>query len=360
MKKMHDNNNGLLENDPDFIIEEIGTGDRHDQKKERSGADEEKERKAPFFIRGWKIVFLALLLCLLIVLLGSAKKKEENDAPPLEETSQERISVTEKEEPEEMPVTEKAESTAQTEKPKEEETKEEKPAEDLTWQKVIFGDYESGVVSYPISILGLTENEKNLTHFRESDFVKSLSSFLSMNNIKTSAVTFTGSVACSAPSACAYTAQMKGVSDRSLTVLFFPGYPGKYLFTLEDVKAGEEANSQKQTDASKPVQSAESLVAPQQTPAAAPKQTENSYDAMRLNLSGISQELGNYLANPYELQYGLYDYLYNKGITSADSASVRSYYIDSEDRLATIEIDVDKVGSVTAIYDPGTNEYSYQ
>ena len=81
---------------------------------------------------------------------------------------------------------------------------------------------------------------------------------------------------------------------------------------------------------------------------------------MSLTLTGISPELGNYLSNPYELQYGLYDYLYNKGIRNAKSASVTSYYIDSDDRSAAIQIDIKGVGHVTAIYDPGTNEYTYQ
>ena len=81
---------------------------------------------------------------------------------------------------------------------------------------------------------------------------------------------------------------------------------------------------------------------------------------MRLKLKSVPSELANYLSNSYELQYGLYDYLYNKGIKNATSASVTDYYIDSEDRVATIQINVDGVGSVTAIYDRDQNAYSFQ
>ena len=97
---------------------------------------------------------------------------------------------------------------------------------------------------------------------------------------------------------------MKGVTDRSLIVVFFPKDPGKYLFALEDekeekmeTKAAEKRAPQSQTVQTQPI--AQTIQAP--------PQTENSYDAMSLTLTGISSELGNYLSNPYELQYGLYD-----------------------------------------------------
>ena len=56
----------------------------------------------------------------------------------------------------------------------------------------------------------------------------------------------------------------------------------------------------------------------------------------------------------------VYDYLFRRGIKNAKTAAVTGYYIDADERTASIEIKVDGVGNVTAIYDRDANSYSFQ
>ena len=84
-------------------------------------------------------------------------------------------------------------------------------------------------------------------------------------------------------------------------------------------------------------------------------ETQPEYDAMRLSVKNVSGELSNYLASTYDLQYSLYDYLFHHGIRNAKTARVTSYYIDPEERTASIEISVEGAGNVTAIYDRDAN-----
>ena len=89
-------------------------------------------------------------------------------------------------------------------------------------------------------------------------------------------------------------------------------------------------------------------------------ETQPEYDAMRLRVKNVSGELANYLASTYDLQYSLYDYLFHLGIRNAKTARVTSYYIDPEERTASIEISVEGAGNITAIYDRDANSYSFQ
>ena len=252
------------------------------------------------------------------------------------------------------------------------------------WQETVFGSHAAGVVTYSLSVKGLTENEKNLTGFRESDFIRELSAFLSANNLRASAVKFTGSVSCSADHAAAYTADLKGIADWKLMVVFYPEYPGQYLFSLiqkESDNRKEEADSRNSVSGQQLASAASSGTTnaapvtpqPQQIIRQTPQpQTEpqkdnredtpntDTYDAMSLSLGNLPGEVENYLSNSYELQYGLYDYLYHKGIRNASKASVTDYYIDAEDRSASIQIRVEGIGNVTAIYDRDSNSYSFQ
>ena len=267
----------------------------------------------PILVKKFLVPAAAGMLALLLAIgcmTGRNSWKSETD----ELAAEEMVSVTEaekdleetkeapdneKEKPEKQPAEEKREARedqadseptasgktaaeySEMEKPAAEET------EDLSWQETIFGNQRSTVMTGPITVSGLTENEKNLTGFRESDFIRSLSSFLVTNNTHTSAVTFTGSIACSAGEAAAYTADLKGVSDRNLVVLFFPKYPGKYLFALETVKKEEstgskesESKTQVQTQTQAQTQTPVSQPAASQTPAAqSTPQTEPAYDA---------------------------------------------------------------------------------
>ena len=388
MKTIHDKNLRALGEDPDFQVEEIVIADvageadssSYEDAPEAASqsltADQVKEEgedagHPPSFSR-WKLVLLmaAATFCLVCFVASGWQKKEHRAVQMPEEMSEEVISLTEAETDtqEETPAEDLKESTTPAATDPVEMSAQEKPEQsetlDTSWQTDIFGNYENAVVASSFSISGLTENEKNLTGFRESDFIRSLSAFLKANNLRTTAVTFTGSIACSAGEAAAYTANLKGVDNRRLVVLFYPRYPGKYLFTLEETSGDETKDTEKKDAApAATTQSAPIVTAPNyqtQQSQSSQEQTEPAYDAMRLKLSGISSELGNYLVNSYELQYGLYDYLYQKGIKNAASAAVTDYYIDSADRVATIQIRLDGIGSVTAIYDRDENSYSFQ
>ena len=239
---------------------------------------------------------------------------------------------------------------------------------DAKWQEKIFGGGESMAMTMQIQVQGLTENERTLTGFRESDFIKKLSVFLSANNISTRKVTFSGPAACSAISGAAYEAALSGIKDRKLVVVFYPEYPGQYLFCL--VKDEKEKTTSGNTQTRNETQAQNQTQQPQaqvqqtqpQTTAVQSTQpeTQPEYDAMRLSVKNVSGELSNYLASTYDLQYSLYDYLFHHGIRNAKTARVTSYYIDPEERTASIEISVEGAGNVTAIYDRDANSYSFQ
>ena len=247
------------------------------------------------------------------------------------------------------------------------------------WQETVFGSHAAGVVTFPISVKGLTENEKNLTGFRESDFIRELSTFLAANNLRSSSVTFTGSISCSADQAAAYTADLNGSSDWKLMVVFYPEYPGKYLFSLirkeQTIRKEEPSAKSSETRQQVPASSvsgtvpASQAVQPQQLyyqeqPAPvqqrSTEETQDAYDAMELTIGNLPEELENYLSNSYELQYELYDFLFQRGIRNAKKASVTDYYIDAKDRSSSIQIRIEGVGTVTAIYDRDSNSYSFQ
>ena len=290
-----------------------------------------------------------LLLCLLLCAsLPSVKKKvpwKERETA----SSEERIFVTEAEKETDAQI------CTQKETETEMETRAQAPDANLSFLEELFGSSLETVMAYPIRISGLTENEKSLLSFRESDFVRGLSSFLKSNNVKTSLVTFTGQTAFSGPNAAAYTADLGGIKDQKLIALFFPKFPGRYLFALENVKMEETKTAAAQTESR--AQEAQEIRI--EVPDTA-EETQKPYDAMRLKVKGLNGEVSNYLSNPYELQYSLYDYLYKKGIQSPRKASVTDYYIDSTNRTATIQLKIDGTFNVTAIYERDQNRYSFQ
>ena len=189
---------------------------------------------------------------------------------------------------------------------------------DPSWMDKIFGKHDSGVVTSPLRIFALTENEKELINFRESDFIKSLSSFLLEENIKTSEVTFKGSVPFSSKGAAAYEARLNGIDDKTLVVLLYPEYPGRFQYLLidqekENTNARENGSREENTGISGAVTNVQN-----QPASSAPVDT---YDASSLEVRAIPAKLYNYLKNPYELQYGLYDHLYKNGMKNVWSCS---------------------------------------
>ena len=89
-------------------------------------------------------------------------------------------------------------------------------------------------------------------------------------------------------------------------------------------------------------------------------EAENTYDAANLEVRAISRQLYNYLKNPYELQYGLYDYLYKNGIRNVSTATVSSYEIDADRRCASITLSIDGGRIIKALYLLDSNTYSFQ
>ena len=221
----------------------------------------------------------------------------------------------------------------------------------------VFGESDNAVVTTPVKVTALTENEKELLHFRESDFIKSLSGFFLEENIKTSEVTFQGSIPFSSKEASAYVAGIKGMDTKNLIVLFYPQYPGRYQFLLVDKEVIKEASlpDQGQTGNRETVQTAPAL---QNQPPSV--EAENTYDAANLEVRAIPRQLYNYLKNPYELQYGLYDYLYKNGIRNVSTATVSSYEIDADRRCASITLSIDGGRIIKALYLLDSNTYSFQ
>ena len=360
MNKNPKNKDPLME-DPDFTVEEISPGDVA-VKLETGPPSENEEKEAPFgFGKVILALFLAaLMICVSLFGLSGKGRRKETPTPPAAQESGESVSVTEAPKDEEETLA-AAGDKAEEILPEKETDREAETEKTNAWQEVIFGPAGTNVVTYPVRVFGLTENEKNLLSFRESDFIRSLSSFLSTNNMEVSSVTFTGPIACSPQGAAAYTASLKGEENYHLVVLFYPDFPGKYLFALEKVEKEKEPETVKQTEKQRqPERPVIIQTQPSQVQAPAEAETQSSYDAMSLTLTGLSGELANYVSNTYELQYGLYDYLYQRGIKSARKASVTSYYIDPDEKKATIQIDIAGIGSVTAIYDRDRNSYTFQ
>ena len=389
MKRQFEKQDDLLEVSGETLpMQEDNGSFGYDPEKEQGIADDSetagdcKENPDTDEHRKWKeTTVISALICFLILYIFSfflIDNKDSLTIAPENEIAEEFVSVTERtEETMISDVTAESGTSGINSENQEDENKGENPAagtetitQDLSWQDTIFGRTGTGVINTSIKVSGLTENERNLVSFRESDFIRSAAVFLTANNIHTGRITFTGSAACSAGAAAAYEAELSGVSGQKLLVVFYPKYPGKYLFMLmkQEVKTVEKT---KETD--KPSQtetrgnsqgtqilSQQIITAPQiQTQTQAQSQTEPEYDASRLSLNGMSGELGNYLVNSVELQYELYDYLYHHGVKNVTSAVVNSYYIDPEDRTATIEITVTGSGDVTAVYDRDSNTYSF-
>ena len=146
-------------------------------------------------------------------------------------------------------------------------------------------------------------------------------------------------------------------------MVFYPEYPGQYLFCL--VKDEKEKTTSENVQTQAQNQSQQQVQIQQVQPQTAAVQdtqpeTQPEYDAMRLSVKNVDGELANYLASTYDLQYSLYDYLFRHRIKNAKTARVTSYYIDAEERTASIEINVEGAGNVTAIYDRDDNSYSFQ
>lgn len=241
------------------------------------------------------------------------------------------------------------------------EIKESPDAEADGWQTIIFGSRQSSVTS-SFQILGLSEAEKLGVGFRETDFLYALSAFLSEHQIRVKKLTFAEEIPCSSPGAAVYRVRLDNRKDWYLIVMFYPDYPGKYQFLLmedeEDEDAGTTAQSETQAQLPSP-QTEAPVKQVEQSVSVHTEQTE-AYDATRLTVSGIPETLLNYLANQYELQYSLYDYLYRNGYRGVTSAAVSAYDIDGDNKTATIQFLLSDGQRITGTYRKDENLYVYQ
>ena len=293
---------------------------------------------------------LLVLVFFVACMSGSRFKEKMEDASPTG-SENEMVFVTEAEITQTEALDQKEESSI------EETARETEHLQDSSWMEKVFGERDNAVVTTPVKVTGFTENEKELLHFRESDFIKSLSGFFLEEDIKTSEVTFQGSIPFSSKEASAYVAGIKGMDSKNLIVLFYPQYPGRYQFLLVDKDAIMEASmpNQGQTGNRETVQTAPAL---QNQPLSV--EAENTYDAANLEVRAVPKQLYNYLKNPYELQYGLYDYLYKNGIRNVSTATVSSYEIDADRRSASITLSIDGGRIIKALYLLDSNTYSFQ
>lgn len=322
--------------DPGFFMEEV----------ENRKIEEVQDKK-----RGTKQVIpeipigpaiLLVLVFFVACMSGSRFKEKMEDASPTG-SDNEMVFVTEAEITQTEALDQKEESSI------EETARETEPLQDSSWMEKVFGESDNAVVTTPVKVTGLTENEKELLHFRESDFIKSLSGFLLEEDIKTSEVTFQGSIPFSSKEASAYEAGIKGMDSKNLIVLFYPQYPGRYQFLLVDKDAIMEASLPDQGQTAPALQNQPLSV-----------EAENTYDAANLEVRAVPKQLYNYLKNPYELQYDLYDYLYKNGIRNVSTATVSSYEIDADRRSASITLSIDGGRIIKALYLLDSNTYSFQ
>ena len=227
-----------------------------------------------------------------------------------------------------------------------------------------------------VFITGLSASEKEKLSFRESDFVKAVSTFLSSKRIDARTVEFLRKMDISADGAQEYLAVLPGHDDFYLVVLMYPEYPGKYILSFLDLDglAGSVKEKKKQDDTTPetsavntPIQTVQTqpvaVSPPVQTQLSAETQNtspgEAKYDATDLTIMAVPSTLSNYLDNRYELQYTLYDYLFRNGKRGVSTAAVDDFDIDPDDRIAEITFELDDGSTVYGSYDKDSNSYSY-
>ena len=248
-------------------------------------------------------------------------------------------------------------------------------SETENWKEKIFGSDSGLVQDKQVFITGLSASEKEKLNFRESDFVKAVSAFLSSKRIDAKTIEFLRKMDISADGAQEYLAVLPGHDDFYLVVLMYPEYPGKYILSFLDLDglAGSLKEKQKQESASEtttvntPVQTVQTQPVVMNPPVQTPIQTqpqntaqaEAQYDATNLTIIAVPSTLSNYLDNKYELQYTLYDWLYRNGKQKVSTAAVDDFDIDPDDRVADIIFELDDGSTVYGSYDRDTNSYEY-
>lgn len=226
-------------------------------------------------------------------------------------------------------------------------------------------DGQSGISPY-LTITGLTDKEKRDSGFVESDFLRAAGLFLKERGISTKRIIVENAIECSAPDGMAFQARLEKQDGYTFQFILFRSLPDEYIFTLQ--KLDEEVQSETLTTESSPSQTDAATANPaeqqgQSYPQTASTQPQTAavsdYDATRLTISSVPEELLNYLDNEYVFQYSLYDYLYRNGKKDIGSARVTGYTIDSVERKALIRVELSDGSKLNASYDKASGSYSF-
>ncbi len=376
--------------EPDEIIQSKDMADEEQLAESETGADalaetgseeNDREQNSKHFLYQWKqwlIGVILIFLAALYLLNNSSKNMETNlsqetETAIIESESEtaaatKTIRVTGVSDADETEISAAEASDIATERNQSEietlngtSSDAENENETMDWQQTIFGNSESMILS-SIKVIGLTEEQKEKSGYRESDFLMALSAFLTDNDLsEVTEIVFENEIPCSSEGAFAFSVSMDN-SENQLIVIMYPDYPGQYILLLEETQETaeksdrvEEAETQNESEADEETQEAIEIQSGQGS-----SETERSYDATTLSVTGIPTTLLNYLANRYELQYTLYDYLYRNGYNNVTAAAVSSYEIDADTRTATITFTLSDGSSLTGFYNRDENSYSYQ
>lgn len=226
-------------------------------------------------------------------------------------------------------------------------------------RKVLFGSEEEKGIFPQLTVKGWTEKEKEEFHFQETKFLYQVAGFLKDQDINTSMIEIGEELDGSSPGMQIYQAKMSGVVDKELLVLVYPSFEGCYSFILQKIeKKDAEENMDWQTGANlavspvteTPFVEKETVIQPQ---------TERSYDASRLNVNALPKVLLNYIDNPYELKFHLYDYLYKNGYRDERSITCVEYSIDPDSREAKLLFELEDGTLIQGIYKKNENRYSF-
>lgn len=297
--------------------------------------------------------FVLLLLCAALVTAGWLifSFLQSRTEQPAQEESRKTVAVTGVSSgngmlqrlTENTPLTEEATETPESET-------EENPEE------IFFGSALPSVASSQLTVEGLSTADKEKTGFRESDFVRAASEFLEKNGIEADRITFREEITCSSD-ASAYEALIDGREDKILSVLFYPDFPGRYIFILQDARTVTVPVQTQQTERTQTVQD---IPTQTEAPQRETEETETPYDATELSVTGMTGTLQNYLENYYELQYRLYEYLYRNGYRDMKSVNVEDYEIDADTRTAVIYLKLPDGSIIICSYRRDENSYSFQ
>mgnify|MGYP006067917891 CR=1 FL=1 len=286
------------------------------------------------------LLFSLLLLCF-FVFFSTSKKEEDGNVSQTQSINKVRI-------------TRKAPKTAKQEKTQPETSPLQEAPPD--WEGTFFGS-PPPTVARNLTVSGLSKATKNGLALLESSFIQAASRFLTANNIPGRELVIEDETPCSSPGAHAFAASIPGTQEK-LLILFYPDFPGQFIFLLQKEKTDTKVPLEE------PAQAAQVPSQPQAQPESTTVRLPETevpppYNAASLTIRSIPKPLQNYLKNPYELQYSLYNYLFYHGCRDTEQVTVETYQINGEDQTATIQFQLPNGTSLTGVYARKENTYHY-